>query len=400
MRLYHDIARAFAPERRTLLMSNADGIDNGWCTAPGHPAAHRYPVWWTGDTCAEWRYLRAGVENSVASGIRGLLPYVHEDLGGHHGQPGAEFYARFMQFGAFSPVARIHCTAGVHRYPWAYGADIERIVREAFRLRYRLLPVLYAAAVEAHRTGAPLLRRCDLGWPAHPEAADSTQYLLGDDLLVAPILDPAPAGGPASRTVWIPPGAWQDAWSGRIHRGPALLGVECPLHEYPLFVRRGGILPTIPVRESTGEATWPELVVEAFAPLDDGLQTRTLHEDDGHTTAHERGAAAATDLRLRRTGRTVELASQPRPAAAGIRPAVRELVVRLHLPPGAAAGAVRIDGVPARAEDVAMLAPSGERPSAPLPGPGTPPPPEAGPVVEWRGPRHGDQPWRVEVDWE
>ena len=156
MRLYHDITRDFRPERRPLIMSNVDGINNGRLDAPSHPAAHRFPVWWTGDTCAEWNYLRLGVRNGVDSGILSLLPYVHEDLGGHHGQPDPELYVRFMQFGAFSPVARIHCTTQVHRYPWEYGAEVEQIVGDYFRLRYRLLPMLYAAAYEASPIGNAL----------------------------------------------------------------------------------------------------------------------------------------------------------------------------------------------------------------------------------------------------
>ncbi len=334
MRLYRDVTRAFEPDRRPLIMSNVDGINNGRRDAPSHPAAHRFPVWWTGDTCAEWNYLRMGVANGVDSGIVSLLPYVHEDLGGHHGQPDPELYVRFMQFGAFSPVARIHCTAGVHRYPWEYGAEIARIAGDYFRLRYRLLPLLYSAAHEAHRSGTPLLRRCDLEWPEFPEAADSTQYLLGDDLLVAPILEPARSGAEAERTVWIPPGEWQDLWSGRAHRGPATIGVRCPLREMPLFVRRGGTVLSAPQRQASGVPVWPELVVDAYVPAADGAQTRMLYEDDGISTAHERGAFALTEFTLRRQGDEVALDVAPVQAVAGWLPPTRNLAVRFHLPAG------------------------------------------------------------------
>ena len=366
MRLYRDVTQAFRPERRPLIMSNVDGINNGRLDAPSHPAAHRFPVWWTGDTCAEWNYLRMGVANGVDCGIASLLPYVHEDLGGHHGQPDPELYVRFMQFGALAPVARIHCTTKVHRYPWEYGADVARIVGDYFRLRYRLLPMLYAAAHEAHRSGTPLLRRCDLEWPAHPEAADSTQYLLGDDLLVAPILEPARHGQNAERAAWIPPGEWEDLWTGRTHAGPALIGVACARDRIPIFARRGGIVLNAPQRQTTGSASWPEVVVDAFAPRQDQVQTRWLYEDDGISTACERGECARTEFTLRQKGGEMEVRVGPSPRG-------RQATVRIHLPQGAQV----------QAGGGAILRPSASRAPGLFMGRGDVPPPEAGPIAEW-----------------
>ena len=366
MRLYRDVTQAFRPERRPLIMSNVDGINNGRLDAPSHPAAHRFPGWWTGDTCAEWNYLRMGVSNGVDSGIVSLLPYVHEDLGGHHGQPDPELYVRFMQFGAFAPVARIHCTTKVHRYPWEYGAEVARIVGDFFRLRYRLLPMLYAAAHEAHRSGTPLLRRCDLEWPAHSEAADSTQYLLGDDLLVAPILEPARRGQNAERAAWIPPGEWEDLWTGRTHAGPALIGVACTLDQIPVYARLGGLVLSAPQRQSTGSAIWPEVVVDAFAPRQDQVQTRWLYEDDGISTAYEREECARTEFTLRQQGRETEVRIGPSPQR-------RQVTVRIHLPQGAQV----------QAGGGAILRPSASRVPGLFMGPGAAPPPEGGPVAEW-----------------
>lgn len=384
MRLYRDITRAFRPGQRPLIMSNVDGINNGRLDAPSHPAAHRFPVWWTGDTCAEWNYLRMGVSNAVASGIVSLLPYVHEDLGGHHGQPDPELYVRFMQFGAFSPVARIHCTTQVHRYPWEYGAEVERITGDYFRLRYRLLPTLYAAAFEASRSGTPLLRRCDLEWPDRPEAADTTQYLLGDDLLVAPLLAPATGGGNAGRTVWIPEGEWEDLWTGRRHDGPATIGVSCSLVEFPLFVRCGGLVLSAPQRQSTGTAVWPALVVDAFVPCLDQGQVRRLYEDDGCSVAHEQGAYAVTEFALRQIGAETQIHIAPQPAPGGIRPVRRALKVRVHLPPGATADRVQVDGRILQTEEFAVMEPGAGRASQLFAGSGALPE-EAGSLVEWSG---------------
>ena len=186
-RLYHDITQHHRPEHRPLILSNVAGVVHGYRLFSPHPAEHRYPVWWTGDTAARWDYLRRGIENGVDYGLIGLMPYVHEDLGGHFGNPSAELYVRFVQFGAFSPITRLHCTQGEVRFPWAFGEQVEQIVADYIRLRYRLLPEIYSAARRAFEDGTPILRRCDLEWPAYSESADSSQYMFGEDILVAPM---------------------------------------------------------------------------------------------------------------------------------------------------------------------------------------------------------------------
>ena len=188
MRLYHDITQRYRPERRPLIMSNVQGIDNGRRNYAPHPAAHRYPFWWTGDTPAEWESLQKGIANAVDYGVISLQPYLSEDLTGHFMRPSPELYARFFEFGALSPITRLHCTRGETRDPWAFGDEDERIVTDYTRLRYRLMPTIYAAARRAYDDGTPLLRRCDLYWPEFAEATNNMEYLFGDDILVAPII--------------------------------------------------------------------------------------------------------------------------------------------------------------------------------------------------------------------
>lgn len=198
MMLYRDVTLSVRQEQRPLIMANVDGIDNGYLNRPPNVAAHRFPIQWTGDTQARWPFLELAVENALISGVRGLNPYVHEDLGGHAFRPTRELYIRFVQFGALSPIMRLHCTKGETREPWAFGADAERIGRDYTNLRYRLLPLLYSSAREAYDTGLPIMRRLDLVYPSSEQTRRNDQYLLGRDLLVAPIIQsatqrPAPA---------------------------------------------------------------------------------------------------------------------------------------------------------------------------------------------------------------
>lgn len=357
MRLYHDITQANRPGKRPLIMSNVDGINHGRMDSPSHPAAHRYPVWWTGDTVAKWDYLRWGVENGVNAGVVSLLPYVNEDLGGHHEQPDVELFVRFMQFGAFSPIARIHCTTQVHRYPWAYGSEAERIVGDYFRLRQRLLPTLYTAAYRAYRDGQPILRRCDLEWPSHEEAADPTQCLFGDDLLVAPIIEKGDDKRVASRSVWIPEGEWTDVWSGETHTGPATIEVSCPLRRMPMFARGGGIVLTIADSLSAAESDWSRITADVFVPSADSVSRRMLYEDDGESVEYLAGKFGLTELALERNGQELTLSVKPSAEHAVRRAADRNWVVRLHLPAGVTVGDVSLNGSVLPRERVRVLQP-------------------------------------------
>lgn len=191
MKLYRDITLQTRPISRPLIMANVDGIDNGVRNRPPNVATHRYPIQWTGDTLGQWKYLQNGVENAVFSGVRALNPYLSEDLGGHASQPSTELYIRFLEYGALSPVMRVHCTKGLTREPWAFGPLAEQIGRDYIKLRYRLMPLLYASAYQAWRQGEPVVRRLDLDYPQYDEAARDDQYLLGNQLLVAPIVTSA-----------------------------------------------------------------------------------------------------------------------------------------------------------------------------------------------------------------
>ncbi|OGV40772.1 MAG: hypothetical protein A2X46_04255 [Lentisphaerae bacterium GWF2_57_35] len=382
MRLYHDVTRANRPERRPLIMSNVDGINNGQLEYPSHPAAHRYPIWWTGDTIAEWKYLQWGVQNGVDAGIHSLLPYVHEDLGGHHDQPEAEYYTRFMQFGAFSPIARIHCTAGKNRYPWHYDATTEKIVGDFFRLRYRLLPMIYAAAYEAHRSGTPLMRRCDLEWPNRPEARDNTQYLFGDDLLIAPIIAAGATPGGAQRTVWIPDGEWSDLWTGETIEGPAAVNVEKPLNQYPLFVRRGGIIASTPQSYHTKNTSWNHIVLDAYIPSKDATNTRQLYEDDGLTTAYANHLCGITEMTLQKQKNAITLTIDPSKEFNRFPVEKRSWTLRLHLPKGQDIAEATWNWEPLPSDRYCVYEASTECPDMVFTGEHSLPPPQSGAVVE------------------
>ena len=186
---YYDRAAGTGDARRPLIMANVDGIGNGTYDYPGELAAHRYTLQWTGDIGPSAASLRQELGNMTFLSTQALLPYTSSDLGGHTAEVSPEQYARWLQYGALSPIMRVHCTKPYSRMPWLYGEELEAVAHKYIDLRYRLLPLYYALAHENYENGTPLLRRLDAAYPQYAEADRDDEYLLGDSLLVAPIAE-------------------------------------------------------------------------------------------------------------------------------------------------------------------------------------------------------------------
>ncbi|MDQ3936065.1 MAG: DUF5110 domain-containing protein [Actinomycetota bacterium] len=257
---------------------------------PGAFAEHRHSIHFTGDTAATWQMLDFQSRFTVAEGNIGL-PYVSHDIGSFKGKHLADdMYVRWIQAGAFGPINRLHSNHG-DRLPWEYGGEAARIAAEFLRLRGTLVPLLYTLAREAHDTGVPIVRGTYLRWPKRDDAyAHDRQYLLGDDLLVAPVGAP---GDPATKRVWFPPGEWVDFFTGERHRGPAVKELSVPLARMPVFARAGSVLVRQPFRHNEAEGTPRRLQLDVQAGADGAFR---LYEDAGDGLAYRRGAHAFTRI--------------------------------------------------------------------------------------------------------
>lgn len=175
--------------RRPVIMGNVVNINNGAYDQITDSASHRYSIQWTGDIASDYKSLAQEIENLLAGG-NNCIAYINSDCGGHIGDPTKEQFIRWMQFGTLSPVFRPHCTMNLarNREPWVFDKETEDIVRDFNNLRYRLLPVIYKNAYENYATGEPIFK--SLGWEFPNDkkaAARSDEYMLGNDLLFAPV---------------------------------------------------------------------------------------------------------------------------------------------------------------------------------------------------------------------
>jgi alpha-D-xyloside xylohydrolase len=238
----------------------------------------RHAAQWSGDVNATYPAMASTLRGGLSHGLSGV-PFWSHDTGGFHGTPTADLYVRWAQFGALSPLVRLHGTTS--RLPWDFPADAERDAVDALRLRYRLLPYLYSAAVVAARTGTPMLRALLVDSPDDPAAwGAELEYRLGTDLLVAPMISQD-----GTRYVYLPAGDWVDFWTGEVHPGGRHLRVAPPRHQIPLFVRYGALIPVAPPADRIDDGPFSRVTLLSWGAVDAEV---TVHDVDGDTTVRAR----------------------------------------------------------------------------------------------------------------
>ena len=282
------------PDRRTFVLSRA-----------GFAGIQRYAANWMGDNQSRWDHLWLSIAMGAGFGISGQA-FVGADIGGFAGNSNAELFLRWMQYGTLTPFCRNHSEIGnVDQYAWAFGDVIQDHVRTAIKLRYRLLPYLYACFLKAAETGAPVQRPLvfDHQYDATVRDIDD-QYLLGNDLLIAPVVAPGGTG----RQVYLPAGDWYDWHTGELVGGKRFLTVATPLDRIPIYARGGAIIPMWPEAPASTNDYHPDVVeLHLFVPASDGVFKSILQEDDGLTFAALRGARYRTTFTVERAAAEVTI---------------------------------------------------------------------------------------------
>ncbi|MER5478887.1 TIM-barrel domain-containing protein [Streptomyces sp. NPDC002734] len=244
-RAFHEGLLA-AGEREVITLNRS-----AWAGSQRHGAAL-----WSGDIGTDFATLRRQIAAGLNTSLSGI-PWWNTDIGGFHGgdpQDAAyrEVMVRWFQFGALSPLMRLHgfrepgmplgprMTGGPNEV-WAYGEEAGAVLERYLRLRERLRPYVLEVMREAHEEGLPVMRPLFLEFPGDGACwSVDDAYLLGRDLLVAPVLE----AGATDRTVYLPEGArWTDAWTGAVYEGGGAVTVDAPLERIPLFLRDGAVLP-------------------------------------------------------------------------------------------------------------------------------------------------------------
>jgi alpha-glucosidase len=277
------------PDRRTFVLSRS-----------GFAGIQRFAANWMGDNQSRWDHLWLSIAMGSGFGISGQA-FVGADIGGFAGDSNAELFLRWMQYGTLTPFCRNHSEIGnVDQYAWAFGDIVQDQVRTAIKLRYRLLPYLYACFLEASESGAPVQRPLvfDHQYDATVRDIDD-QYLLGHDLLIAPVVGP----GVTARQVYLPKGDWYDWHSGELVGGNRFLIAATPMDRIPIYARGGAVIPMWPEAPASTDDYRPAVVeLHLFVPASDGVSYSTLQEDDGVSFAALRDARYRTAFTVERAG--------------------------------------------------------------------------------------------------
>jgi len=216
----------------------------------GFTGSQILPTHWAGDEDSTWEAYRASLTAGLSAGLCGVA-FWGWDIAGFSGPlPTSELYQRATAMATFCPIMQYHAEHNGHRRPLADRTpwnvaeqtgdpDALETYRRFAQLRMNLVPYLYGLGDEAAETGLPLMRAMALAFPEDPTARGlDDQYMLGDALLVAPILEP----GTSERRVYLPAGEWFDLWTGAAIAA-GWQTVPAALDTIPVFVRGGAVVP-------------------------------------------------------------------------------------------------------------------------------------------------------------
>lgn len=265
------------PDRRPVIFHRWGGL-----------GCHRYQIGFSGDALINFPTLAfQPYFTSTASNVG--YAYWGHDLGGHaftdvETVNDPELVLRWIQFGVFTPIFRTHATKDdrIERRIWKF--DNFPSMREAVRLRYSLFPYIYTMARKTYDTGIGLCRPLYYDYPESDAAyAHEDEYMFGDNILVAPIVEPS-REGVSARTIWFPEGKWWDASRSAVVEGSGEKKLEYTVEQIPYFFKAGPVIPFYPgtVRHVTDQPS--QIILNAVAGASGSSE---FYEDQGDNADYE-----------------------------------------------------------------------------------------------------------------
>ncbi len=248
-----------------------------------YAGTQKYATVWTGDNQSLWHHLQMVIPQLCNLGLSGFA-FCGTDIGGFGADCTPELMSRWIEAACFSPLFRNHSAKGTRKQePWRFGKEVEDINRKYIELRYKFLPYLYDLFYQGETTGLPIMRPLVLHYPNDPEVRNlNSEYLVGEALLVAPILEQ----GATRRMVYLPEGTWYDYWTGECIEGKQYILREAPLDVCPMYVKGASIIPTYEVVQYVGEKPYDRLSL-LVTP---GAASYTHFQDNGEDYAYRDGA--------------------------------------------------------------------------------------------------------------
>ena len=209
--------------------------------------SHRYPLGFSGDTAISWRVLDFQPYFTVNASNAAYSWWSH-DIGGHHmGYRDDDLYMRWLQFGVFSPIMRLHSTAIelLGKEPWKYKSEVYKCAKAWLNLRHRLIPYIFTMDYRTHTDGISLCEPMYYSYPEKNQAYNvPNQYMFGSELMVCPITKPQHKSiNMGSVDAWLPKGRWTDIFTNQSYEGEKSITLFRDLDTIPVLAKEGAIIP-------------------------------------------------------------------------------------------------------------------------------------------------------------
>lgn len=280
----HDKAR----QKRPMILSRYAGA-----------GSHRYPIGFSGDTYITWEsfafqpYFTATASN-IAYG------FWSHDIGGHMlGSYDEELQIRWVQWGVFSPIMRMHSSGSkfTHKEPWNYSLETCCIIKRYLQLRHRMIPYLYTLNYNCYKEGEMVIRPIYYEEPEKEEAYHCrNEYFFGSEMICLPITTRKIAYLQMSKvTGWLPDGIYIDWQTGIIYQGNRWHTFYRKMEEIPVLLKAGAIV-VCDGRQGGNSVNNPDCLSITIAAGKNGRFT--LYEDEGEGFSYQKGKCVFTEFRL------------------------------------------------------------------------------------------------------
>lgn len=268
--------------------------------------SHRYPLGFSGDTAINWAVLDFQPYFTANAANCGYTWWSH-DIGGHHfGAHDDELYIRWLQFGVFSPIIRLHSTSSdlLGKEPWNFGWEAETLGTEFMRLRHSLIPYIYSMNHRSYNDGRAL---CEPMYYTYPEEEGAysvkNEYMFGSELLVCPVTTKLDKHTKTAFTkIWLPKGRWTNIFDGRIYKGGQTVTVTSPINTIPVLAKEGAVIPMS--KDGGNSCTNP---VNLSFDIYRGNGEFSLYEDDGETMNFKNGDYSISVITVKEEGDKLQI---------------------------------------------------------------------------------------------
>ena len=240
----------------------------------------KFPVHWGGDCWSDFPSMAESLRGGLSLMLSGFGFWSH-DIGGFESQSTADVYKRWCAFGLLSSHSRLHGSTS-YRVPWNYDDEATDVLRFFTKLKMRLMPYIYGAAVSAHQYGMPVMRPMMLEFPYDENCQVlDRQYMLGDSLLVAPIFNDE---GIAS--YYLPDGVWTDFFTDEAVQGGRWFRRHVGYGSIPLYVRPGSVIPFGASGDSPAYNYADGVTLKIYEPEDNETIVCDVPDASGETALH------------------------------------------------------------------------------------------------------------------